>query len=345
MAYQLVGDGPIDLLFAIGIRGGNVDVLWEHPPIERYFRRLASFSRVILCNTRGTGPSDPIPVGTSPTFEEEASDFRWVLDAVGSDRAAVSALEGGGWGALLFAAAFPERTLSLALVNCFATMRRHDDYPWGFPAQTLESFNAAFVDQWGSGENLRVIAPELAGDERFRDWYGKLERLSLNPATLKGFSIEGANNVDLRGILPSINVPTLVSAHEGHSWIRPGHGRYLAEHIKDSRYVERPGFGGLPWLHDVDGTLDEVQEFFTGTRGTTDLDDRVLSTVLFTDIAGSTQRAAEVGDKRWRHLLDQHDSVMRREIERYRGRAIKSTGDGLFATFDGPARAIAVRLL
>jgi class 3 adenylate cyclase/pimeloyl-ACP methyl ester carboxylesterase len=340
IAYQVVGEGPIDLLFAPGLRGGNIDVLWEHPPIERFFRRLASFSRLILCNPRGTGPSDPVPGGATLTFEEEAMDFRNVLDAIGSGRASIFATDAGGWAAILFAATFPERTNSLALINSFATIRRYPDYPWGFPSPVLDRFMDISITQWGEGKNLRVIAPELADDERFRDWYAKLERLTMNPSTISGFARQGFFKTDLRSILPSINAPTLVISHEGMPWVRLGHGRYLAGHIKDARYVERPGFWGLAWLHDVQGTIDEVQSFLTGTRAAPELDDRVLATVLFTDIVGSTRRAAEVGDRQWRELMDQHDSLMQREIERFRGRQVKTTGDGLLATFDGPARAI-----
>ncbi|MGB2939695.1 MAG: adenylate/guanylate cyclase domain-containing protein [Candidatus Dormiibacterota bacterium] len=335
----MVGDGPIDLVYASGVRGGNLDVVWEHPPIERYLRRLASFSRLILCNPRGTGSSDPVRLGAA-TFEEAAMDFRWVLDAAESERAAFLATEGGGWTAMLFAATFPERTRALALVNCFATFRRHHDYPSGFPTQAAEQFAAAFVAGWGSGEHLRMLAPELADDQRFRAWFGRLERLSMNPASVESYVQDGLKNVDLRGILSTVKAPTLIISHADMSYIRPGHSRYLADHIQDARYVERPGFWGIPWLHDVEWTLDEVQAFFTGTRGAPDLDDRVLATVLFTDIVGSTQHAADMGDRQWHRLLDEHDTVTLREIERFRGRLVKSTGDGCLATFDGPARAI-----
>ena len=338
VAYQVLGDGPLDLVLAPGPRS-NIDVLWEHPQVERYFRRLASFSRLILFNLRGTGPSDPIPLGTPLAIEEWVSDLRWILDAVGSETAAIMNMEGSAPLGILFAATFPDRTRALVLVNTYATLRRHDDYPWGFPPQAFDRFMEVLIGQWGTGDVLDVIAPELAGDERFREWFGRLERASMSPSTMALLS-HAAGSADLRGILPTIRAPTLVISHQGMPYLRLGHGRYLAEHIPSARYVERPGFWGLVWAHDVDGTLDEIQAFLTGTKGTPEIDDRVLATVLFTDIVGSTKRAAELGDRRWREVLDDHDEIMRREIARFRGRAVNSTGDGFISTFDGPARAI-----
>ena len=337
IAYQVLGEGPFDLLFHSGPR--NLDIMWENPALERFLRRLASFSRLILCNYRGMGLSDPIPLGPPPTQEEWAADWQWVLEAVESQSAALFATGEGGGSVPFFAATHPERTRSMVLLNCFATLQRRDDYPAGFPERALVEFVEAYAAQLGTGENLKVSAPELLEDDRFRDWFARLERGSMNRATAEWASrIMGT--WDLRGILPSINVPTLVIAHEGHPWIRPGHSRYLAEHIPDARLVERPGFWGLFWIHDVEWVLDEVETFLTGTKSAPRFDDRVLATVLFTDIVESTQRAADMGDQRWHWLLDEHDAILRREIERHRGRAVKSTGDGYLATFDGPARAI-----
>jgi class 3 adenylate cyclase len=194
--------------------------------------------------------------------------------------------------------------------------------------------------QWGRGDALNTTAPELASDERFRTWFGKLERLTMNPASAAGFARYGQLRVDVRGILPWIKAPTLVISHTEMPWLRPGHSRYLGDHIPNALLMERPGFWGVPWLHDVEGTIGEVQAFFTGTRGAPDPDDRVLATVLFTDIVGSTKRAADIGDQQWRDLLGEHDKLTVREIARFRGRPVKSTGDGYLATFDGPARAI-----
>jgi class 3 adenylate cyclase/pimeloyl-ACP methyl ester carboxylesterase len=338
VAYQVVGDGQIDLVFGPTF-SPNLDMIWEQPALERFLRRLASFSRLILFNRRGTGLSDSIPRGEPPAWEEWVEDLRWVLDSAGSKRAALLAEEGFSIPGLVFAASYPERIQALVLLNCYASLRRHDDYEWGFPEDALERWVAAAVAQWGTGGRLATYAPELANDERFTGWFARLERSSYSPSTWEAVVRAGAAT-DVRGILPVIKPPTLVISHAGHPWVRLGHGRYLAEHIPNAHYVERPGFWGFSWLHDADWTLDEVQAFFTGTRGATDLDDRVLATVLFTDIVGSTQRAANLGDQRWQEILDEHDTVTRREIERFRGRLVKSTGDGVLATFDGPARAI-----
>ena len=337
VAYQVLGDGPVDLSF--GMEGGlNLDMVWERPSIERFLRRLASFSRLILHNPRGTGLSDPISLATPPTWEEWVTDQRAVLDAVGSERAVLFADGGFGVPDLTFAASFPERTTSLVLLNCYATLGRHQDYPWGIPPAELDALAKLVVAQWGIGPMHLMLMPEMRDDARLTDWYARLERSSMSPATYR-HAIRIISAADLRGILSTIRAPALVISHASHPYLRPGHGRYLAEHLPNARYVERPGFCGVPWVHDTDWILDELQSFVTGARGTPDLDDRVLATVLFTDIVGSTQHAAEVGDKRWRVLLDEHDGLGRREIERFRGRWVQSTGDGLLATFDGPARA------
>ena len=338
MAYQVIGDGPVDVVLVPGPRS-NIDVLWEQPQVERYLRRLASFSRLILPNLRGVGLSDPIPLGAPPTTEEWASDLRWILDAAGSDTTALINMEGAGSLGMLFAATFPDRTRALVLLNSYAMLRRDDDYPWGFPPHAYERFIRILVREWGTGQVLRVIAPELADDANYRAWFARLERSSAGPSTIALLS-HVLGELDLRGVLPTIRAPTLIISHAGMPYLRVGHGRYLAEHIPNARYVERPGFWGLPWVHDVDWTLDEIQAFLTGTRGTPELDDRVLATVLFTDIVGSTEHAAELGDRRWRALLDDHDGLVRREVDRFRGRTVNFTGDGFLATFDGPARAI-----
>jgi len=336
IAYQVVGDGPIDLIFHAGPR--TLEIMWEDPKLERFYRRLASFSRLIICNFRGMGLSDPIPLGAPPTQEEWASDWQWVMDAAGSERAfALGASEGGG-SLAFFVATHPERVKAMALIDCFATLRRSQDYPWGLPDEAIQRFFTNFASQFGTGRNLRVTAPELIADDRFREWFARMERHTMSKAAAE-LSTAVLMSWDCRGILSSIKVPTLVIAHAGSAWIRPDHGRYMAEHIPDARFVERPGFWGLFWIHDVDWVLGEVETFFTGARATP-LDDRVLATVLFTDIVGSTEHAAEIGDQRWHWLLDEHDLMVRREIERHRGQAVKSTGDGYLATFDGPARAI-----
>jgi class 3 adenylate cyclase/pimeloyl-ACP methyl ester carboxylesterase len=329
----VAGEGPIDLVY-IPSPPYNLDIAWDYPQLERLLRRLASFSRLILVNPRGTGISDPVPAGI--TIEEWTTDVNWVLDALGIERVALLSTDLSGLFSLVAAATFPERTLSLALVNSFATLRRTEDYEWGLPPDSLQQLLDHVTATWGTGDSLSLLAPELADDEHFREQHARLERLSLSFATIKALA-KLLNAVDLRAILPSIQAPTLIISHEGASI---GGGRFLAEQIPNARYVERPGFWGIPWLHDVEWTLDELQAFFTGSRGTPSFEDRVLATVLFTDIVSSTERAGEIGDQRWRILLDEHDAVTGREIERFRGRLVKSVGDGVLATFDGPARAI-----
>jgi class 3 adenylate cyclase len=338
IAYQVVGDGPIDLAFC-SPTNPNLDLWWDDPARERFFRRLASFSRLILYNQRGSGISDPAPRGHI-VMEELVSDLRSVLDAARSERTAFVGMEAGGMMPSFLAATAPERAEALVLVNSFATWHRHDGYPWGFPEAALERFMTYSLDTYGTGENLRWLAPELYDDERFREAYAKLDRVSHSPASLEPLMRSTIGNFDSRGVLSAIRAPTLVISHAQHPFIRLGHGRFLADNIPDARYVERDGFWGVFWVHDVDWVLDEIQAFLTGTRGAADDDDRVLATVLFTDIVGSTEMAAQLGDRRWRRLLDEHDEHARREIERFRGRKLKSTGDGVMATFDGPARAI-----
>lgn len=338
IAYQVVGDGPIDLML-LTPGGINLDLAWDHPLMDRFLRRLASFSRLIRVNARGTGLADPWPSSRFPLMEEWSADLFWVLDAVGAERVAVLAEGDLGPFGIWCAATFPDRVSVLALLDSYATLVRRDDYPWGMPLQALHRLNEAAVSAWGTGEALRLLAPELADDELAIEWYGRLERNTASPALISHMR-SLFENIDNRGILTSIQAPTLVISHTGNQYIRAEHGRYLAEHIPNARYVERSGFYGLHWVHDTDWVLDEVQAFSTGTRGTSISDERVLSTLLFTDIVGSTERTAALGDERWRHLLDEHDQVVQGVIERYRGKPIKWTGDGVLATFDGPWRAI-----
>ncbi len=332
-----MGNGSIDLFFVPYFGRWNLDAIWDHPPIERYLRRLASFSRLIVLNPRGTGVSDPVSSNTSATPEEMSMDIRSVLDAVGSERAAVFTHEASTPTTMFFAAAFPERIHSLAILNGFAFLQRDHDCPWGFPKRAFASFTKALTENWGSGRNLDYMAPDIAIDERERDWFARLERLTLSYAfnERQNFALW-----DARSVVPLIKAPTLVIAHDEVPFVRVEHGRYLAEKIPGARYIERRGPWGVFWAQDVDWTLGEIEAFFTGTRGATALDDRVLATVLYTDIVGSTEVAARLGDARWRELLDEHDALVRRELERFRGRYVSSAGDGVLATFDGPARAV-----
>jgi pimeloyl-ACP methyl ester carboxylesterase len=337
VGYQVVGDGALDLVF-IPWWATNLDVMWEEPSIARFLSRLAGFSRLILFDKRGTGISDPLPLAALPTLEQWSDDVSAVMAAAGSQRAALFGHSQGGQMALLFAATHPERTTALILADSSARQFDEAERPSSFSvdqrALSLESVERS----WGSGATLDFLAPSAAGDERFRRWYGRYERLSLGPRMVRAVVAADFEN-DLRGILPAIRVPTLVLHRRGNRFIRSEHGRRLAEGIPGARFVEIPGDDHLFHVGETEALLGEVEEFLTGARPLPEAD-RVLATLLFTDIVGSTERAAELGDRAWRGLLDAHQQIARRELERHRGRAIEFAGDGLLATFDGPARAI-----
>jgi class 3 adenylate cyclase len=336
VAYQVVGDGPLDLVF-IFYWASNVDAMWEEPSLARFLRRLATFSRLLCFDKRGSGVSDPVPLAAVPTLEQWTDDVRTVMDAVGSKRATLLGHADGGQMAMLFAATYPERTSALILVDTCARHLRDVDYPCGLPADRVPRYLQRTEELWGTGRLLDILAPSVAHDERFRRWYGRYERLAMGPRAM--IATQAAYlEPDLRGVLPSIRVPTLVLHRAGDRFIRTGHGRYLGEHIRGAKYVELPGEDAL-FLGDTEMLLGEMEQFLTGTRPVPEID-RVLATILFTDIVGSTERAATLGDRAWRALLDTHHGIVRQELERHRGREIKTVGDGFLATFDGPARAI-----
>jgi class 3 adenylate cyclase len=325
IAYQTVGDGPIDVAL-VDQWFSNVDAQWELSPLARLLDRLASSSRLIVLDKRGTGLSDPIPQGGFPTLEEWMDDIRAVLDAVGSERTALLSGVGASYLTILFAATYPERTSALVLVDAYARLLGADDY---FPA---------FRRHFPTEEALRILAPKDSEDAALLRAYAAYERLSASPGTAAAM-LRMLYAGDVRKVLPAIRVPTLVIGHADSARIPIQHSRFLAEHIRGARYIELPGDENLLWAGDQDAVLAEVQEFLTGMRPAQE-PDRVLATVLFTDIVDSTSRAAELGDKRWRALLAAHDQAVRLEIERHGAREIKSTGDGFLAVFDGPARAV-----
>ena len=337
LAYQTVGDGPIDMLF-VEQWWSNVDTQWDVPPLARMLERVASFSRLILLDKRGTGLSDPVPLGGLPTLEEWMDDIRAVLDAVGSRRTALVAGIGASYLTILFAATYPERTSALVLIDGYARLFGAEDYlPWlprTFPPEEGESIRAG----WGRGILLSRLAPKEAMDPEIVQAFAAYERQSASPGTGQAM-LQMLYEGDVRAVLPAIGVPTLVIAHAESARIPIEHSRYLAEHIPGARYLELPGNENLLWAGDQQGLIAEVQEFLTGVRPR-DEPDRVLATVLFTDIVDSTRRASELGDRRWRSLLAAHDRAARAELDRYRGREIHTTGDGFLAVFDGPARAI-----
>jgi class 3 adenylate cyclase len=336
IAYQVVGEGPRDLVY-VPSWISQVEHYWEEPAIAGYFDRLASFSRLIIFDRRGSGLSDPVP--RAPTLEEQMDDVVAVMSAAGSERAAVFALLEGGAMAALFAATHPERTTALVLYEAQPRMSWAPDYEWAMPREEREAYvRNGGLDSWGDGSRLLVLSPSSAGNARLLDWYGRLERLAASPGTAAKLMMMNAE-VDVRAVLPTIKVPTLVLHRTGDRMIDIRHSRYLAEHIPGAKLVELPGNDALAFGEEAAAELDEIEEFLTGTRPAS-RSERVLATVMFSDIVDSTSRAAELGDRRWRDLLGSIEAEINQELRRFRGRAVKSMGDGFLATFDGPARAI-----
>jgi len=337
IAYQVVGDGPFDLVYMNG-SASHVDVRWEAPPFARFLERLASFSRLILFDRRGAGASDPVPIDATPTWEEWADDLRVVLDTVKSEQAALFAMLDAGPMAMLFAATYANRTKALVLGNTTARVRAAKDYPIGLSSEVAEATLEFFAQRWGTEDAATALAPTLSQDPRMRAWFAKYQRASASPRVFAA-QLRSLLELDVRGVLESIRVPTLILHRAAYGALPLEHGRYLAEHIDGARFVELPGSDSTLIAERPDITLDALEEFLTGVRHLPPAD-RVLATILFTDIVDSTRLASEMGDRRWRGLLDQHDEIARAEVERHRGRALKSTGDGMLATFDSPGRAI-----
>jgi class 3 adenylate cyclase len=337
IAYQVVSDGPLDIVMALD---GPVltEVVWDEPRAAGILRRLASFSRLVIFDRRGFGASDPIPASQYPTVEESMDDVGAVMDTVGSEQAALVMVgHTGGDVGIPFAASYPERVSALVVINGSARVARSPDYPIGMPPHAQANILHG-VEAWGSAVGIEVMAPSRADEAAFRAWYTRAMRLSSSPAMARANTAR-TFELDVRAILGQVRVPTLVLHAAANSYIRASHGRYLADHIPDARFVELPDDGYILAALDPDPLVEEIEEFLTGVRQGPQ-PDRVLATVLFTDIVGSTEHATRLGDRQWRSLLDDHDALVRRQLERFSGRLVKTTGDGLLATFDGPARAV-----
>src|SRR6266478_1361016 len=336
IAYQVVGEGPFDLVVVPGWIS-NVDFAWEDPFYGDWVRGLAAFSRVVLFDKRGTGLSDR-DVGDS-TLEERMDDLRAVLEAAGSERAAIMGFSEGGPLSMLFAATYPERVRALILYATFARASEAPDYPEGAEVRkNVELLRSRLENAWGQGTTLELLAPGLAHIPRAREFMGRYERMCVSPRAGRahlGWLLE----IDVRPVARTLQLPTLVVHRTDDALIRVELGRALAREIPGARYVELGGDGHPPWIGDSAALVAEIQQFLTGSRVRVEAE-RVLATVLFTDIVGSTERAVALGDRAWRDLLGRHHAIVRREIEHYRGREIDTAGDGFFATFDGPARAI-----
>ena len=334
IAYQVMGTGPLDLVFVPGFVS-HLEYQWEHPESARFLERLSSFSRLIRFDKRGTGLSDR--VGGIPTLEQRMDDVRAVMDAVGSERAALFGISEGGPMSLLFAATYPERTSALVLYGSYARRAWAPDHPFGRTDEEMGRIIETMEREWGGPVGVEIWVPSMAGDERFRHWWANYLRLAGSPGT--AVSVMRMNmEIDVRHVLPVIRVPTLVIHRTGDRLTRVEQGRYLAERIPAARLAELPGDDHVPFFNS-NQIIDEVEEFLTGTRHATEAD-RVLATVLFTDIVGSTERAAALGDRKWRELVEGYYLLARRELTRFRGREVDTAGDGFFASFDGPARAV-----
>jgi pimeloyl-ACP methyl ester carboxylesterase len=335
IAYQVLGDGPRDLVFVMGWVS-NIEVFWEEPTLARFLTRLASFSRLILFDKRGTGLSDRVT--DMPSLEVRMDDVRAVMDAVGSERAALFGVSEGGPMSALFSATYPSRVSALVMHGGFPRRIRTPDFPWGPTEQERRAWIEQMRREWGGTFGLAARAPSMVGDERFSRWWGRLLRMGASPAAVMAL-VAMNDEIDIRHILPAIRVPTLLLHSMRDATIPIGASRYMAERIPGARLVELPSADHLPWLSDAEAVLGEIEEFVTGARRSVE-PERVLATVLFTDIVGATEKATVLGDRRWRDLLDGHNRVVRRELARFRGREIKTAGDGFFAAFDGPARGV-----
>lgn len=335
IAYQVNGHGPIDLVFVPGFVS-HLEYDWEHPLPSRFFQRLSSFSRLIRFDKRGTGLSDR--VADIPTLEQRMDDVRAVMDAVGSERAALFGISEGGPMSVLFAATYPARISGLVLYGSYARRSWAPDHPFGWTDEQWSVALERLERDWGGPWGLETWVPSLAKDEGYRRFRANYLRLAASPGA--AVAIWRMNkDLDVRNVLPTIRIPTLILHRIGDRLTRVEQARYLAERIAGAKLVELSGIDHTPWVGDADAVLSEIEEFLTGARHAAE-PDRVLATVLFTDIVGNTERAAELGDHRWRELLEAYYSLARRQLERFRGRELDTAGDGLYAAFDGPARAI-----
>ena len=334
LAYEVAGDGPHDVLL-INSWVSQMEHLWTEPRLARMFARLTSFARLVQFDRRGSGMSDRVPPAP---LEEQMDDVLAVLDAAGCERPTVLAETEGTALACLFAATHPERVRSLALFAPIPRILSAPDYPWAHDPVRRESYIAYSVEHWGEGVTVDAAAPAHSGDAALREWFGRMERLAVGPAAVES-AMRVIGETDVRDILPLIRVPTLVTRREGDHRVDRRHAEFVRDHVPGARLVELPGSESVIFLDDTDPLVDELEELVTGTRAARP-PERVLATVLFTDIVGSTERASEVGDRAWRELLDAHHALVRAELAAHGGDEIKTMGDGFLATFDGPARAV-----
>jgi pimeloyl-ACP methyl ester carboxylesterase len=333
----VVGQGDLDLLWIPGFVS-NVELAWHEPTLARYLSRLARFSRLILFDKRGTGLSDRVPRSELPSLEERMDDVLAVLDAAGSERAAVLGHSEGGNLAVLYAATHPERVVALVTTGIFAYRKWAPDYPWAEREEERKRYIEQLEDNWGADGDIHRLAPSAAADPVFTKRLATYFRQSASPGDAAAL-LRMNTEIDIRAVLPTISVPTLVIHRTGDLDAKIEEGRWIASQIPNATLVELPGEDHLPWVGDQDAVLDEVERFLTGRLAPAE-PDRVLATILVTDIVGSTERAAELGDAAWKELLERHHSIVREQLSLFRGEEVDTAGDGFLATFDGPGRAI-----
>ena len=335
IAYKVLGDGPFDVIVVPGFVS-HIELIWEMPPAVHMIQRLASFARLIMFDKRGSGMSDPV-MG-APTLEERIDDVRAVMDAAGSQQAVLIGISEGVPMSILFAATHPERVRALVLYGGMARTTWAEDYPWATPADALMESSQEMAPYMNDGAMVEIMAPTIADIPEARRMWTRIQRYGATPAMLERLFLMFLE-VDVRAILPDVHVPTLVLHRRGDRAVNRRNSEFLAAHIPSAKYIELPGIDHAVYVGDIDGTVDEIEEFLTGVRRGGEVD-RILATVMFTDIVSSTSRAAELGDRAWREMLEAHDALVKRELTRHRGHEVKSLGDGVMATFDGPARAI-----
>jgi pimeloyl-ACP methyl ester carboxylesterase len=335
IAYQVLGEGPRDLVMAFGYVS-NIEVIWEEPMLARFLTRLAGCSRLILFDKRGTGLSDRD--ADMPSLELRMDDVRAVMDAAGSERAVLFGVSEGGPMCMLFAATYPERCTGLVMAGSYARKAWAADHPWGLSDEQFQGWIDEIRRDWGTAMGIEQRAPSMAADPAYREWWARWQRLGASPRAAE-IIVNVLRDIDVRHILPTIRVPTLILHAVGETNVDVRDARYMAERIPGAKLVELPGADHIPWLANADASFEEIAEFLTGVRPMAE-PDRVLATVLFTDIVGSTEKAATLGDRRWHDVLDGHNAAVRLAIARSRGREVGTQGDGFLATFDGPARGV-----
>ena len=331
----MFGEGDLDLVVAFPFIS-HLDLMWESPALSYFLRRLGSFARVIVFDRRGVGLSDP--VAGAPTLEERMDDLRAVMDAADCERAALLGMSEGATMSMLFAATYPERTSALVLWGAMARSTAAPDYPWALEKEAVQEAQDELISPlWGQGATIEIFSPSMAGDARAREFQARFERQAASPMRVRQL-LEMFLDTDVRGALPLIQAPTLVLHRRQDRAVNYRAARWLAEQIEGSRYGELEGEDHFPWVGDSNAALEAIEEFLTGVRPGP-APERVLATVLFTDIVDSTRLATEMGDRRWRELLEEHQKLVRDHLRRFEGREIKTTGDGFLAVFDGPTRA------